>query len=202
MKWYVSISIFFLLRCFFSSGCYAGEPYIGLIGGGNAGLDLKKSKAEASIGYYIGGHVGYKFFRHLRIEEEVTYQYSGIHSFEINKVKLSHVKGNVDVWSLMTNVILDLNCPFLVSPYFGGGLGYGQANGHWTGHWKVNRNLFFEEESLPKQKLHKNGFAWQGIVGLNFFVCLGFEASVEYRYFKLENDVVNHRFGAALTKFF
>lgn len=199
------ILVFFLiLECFFINQSFAGEPYIGVMVGVNGNLDLKGKKADASVGYYVGGNIGYRFWSLLRLEEELSYQRSDIHSFEKSGIKLHHARGHVNVWSLMTNMLFELNCPFIITPYFGGGIGVAHVNGHWSGHWnKVMRHLSSEGcHHHAKQKLRENGFAWQLIAGLKYFICLGLETSLEYRYFKVENEIINHRVDLSLIKFF
>lgn len=195
-----TIAIFsFFLGCLCATQCFAGEVYIGVLGGGTGRLDLKKAKADADLGYYVGGQLGYQFFGRLRLEEELSYQEAKIHSFETKGMTFHHAKGHVNLWSLMTNLIVDLDFPFIISPYMGGGLGYLYADGHWSGHIKDFR---LHENQFSKQELKKNGLAWQAIVGLKYFVCLSLELGLEYRYFKFENELATHKVGLVLKKFF
>ena len=191
MKKFLSILLSFY--CFFSTHAFA-DPYIGLLGGGTAGFDLKESRIDTSCGYYIGGRIGFSCFNFFRLEEELSYQRSKIHAIEKNGFHFHHVHGHVTFWSLMTNFLIDLDCPFIISPYFGGGVGYTRESGHGR--------LSLKGDRQSKEKVNDNQFAWQGLVGLKYCVCLGLEASLEYRYFKVKEVEANHKFGMALTKFF
>lgn len=172
------------------------DPYLGVIGGGTAGYDLKNSSIDTSCGYYVGGRVGFSCLGFLRLEEELSYQRSNIHSFKKDGFNFSHVQGHVTFWSLMTNVLIDLDCPFIISPYFGGGAGFAHEKG------KGRVKLPFGKHQHIKEVIHSDDFAWQILVGLKYCVCLGLEASLEYRYFKLQDVAANHKFGLAFTKFF
>lgn len=193
-KFFVILSLF--CGCFLSNTGFA-DPYIGIIGGGTAGFDLKDSKIEASTGYYIGGRIGFSCFRLLRLEEEIAYQRSGVDSISKKGFNFHHAHGHVSFWSFMTNLLVDLDCPFIISPYFGGGIGYVHGNGEGKGRLSLEESIHH-----AKEKIDRNSFAWQALVGLKYCVCLGLEASFEYRYFKLKEAKANHKFGLALTKFF
>lgn len=189
------VILLLVLGSFLSNTSFA-DPYIGILGGGTAGYDIKDSKIDTSTGYYIGGRIGFSCFSILRLEEEIAYQRSGVHSISKRGFNFHHAHGHVSFWSLMTNVIVDLDCPFIISPYLGGGIGYARGNGEGKGRFS------FDESAHAKEKVHRNAFAWQALVGLKYCVCLGLEASLEYRYFKLKDVEANHKFGLALTKFF
>lgn len=192
-KYLVIFSLFFGMLVI--NNCYAGEPYIGVIAGGSGGFNIKDSKLDTTLGYYLGGRLGFKFFSLFRLEEEFSYQHSGVHSIKKEGFKLHHVRGHVNFWSLMTNILFDLNCPFIITPYFGGGIGYARGDGHGVGKFSFH-------EKHEEQKFHQNEFAWQIVVGLKYFICFGLETSLEYRYFKVTEANVNHKLGLALTKFF
>jgi len=185
-------SLFF--ACFLSQQCFA-DFYIGVIGGGTAGFDLHQSRVDTSTGYYLGGRIGMTCLSLLRIEEEISYQRSGLDSISKKGFNLDHVHGHVNFWSFMTNALIDFDCPFIISPYFGGGVGYTYENGKGSG--RLPRN-----DSHTHAKMEQNAFAWQALVGLKYLVCFGLEASFEYRYFKVKEVDANHKFGLALTKLF
>lgn len=189
-----SLLLSLICICFLGP-CFAADLYIGIFGGGSGGFDLKKSKLDTSMGYYLGGRIGLKCLSLLKVEEELSYQRSGVHSLEKKGIRLHHVKGHVSFWSLMTNLLIDFDCPFIISPYFGGGMGLLHGEG-------IGKVSSYYQNDQAKQKFHRNEFAWQLIVGLKSFICLGLEAGFEYRYFKLAEGKANHKLGLALTKFF
>jgi opacity protein-like surface antigen len=181
--------------CLFTNTSFA-DPYIGIIGGGTAGFDLQHSRFDTSTGYYIGGRIGFNCLSLLRLEEEISYQRSAVHSISKKGFNLNHVHGHISFWSFMTNLIVDLDCPFIISPYFGAGIGYARGDGNGKGRFS------FEESSHAKENIHCNAFAWQALFGLKYCICYGLETSLEYRYFKINDVDANHKFGLALTKFF
>lgn len=192
-QFFLILSLFF--GCFFANTSFA-DPYVGIIGGGTAGYDLQHSRLDTSTGYYIGGRIGFSSLcSFLRLEEEISYQRSAIHSISKRGFHLKHVEGHVSFWSFMTNLLVDLDCPFIVSPYLGGGIGYARGSGEGKGR-------FGFESAHAKEKIDRNAFAWQALIGLKYCVCFGLEAAIEYRYFKINDVDANHKFGLALTKFF
>ncbi len=168
------------------------EPYVGVIGGGTGGYELKDSKLETSWGYYLGGRVGFTTCNVFRIEEEFCFQHSDLRSISKHGFSRHHVKGHIDIWSCLTNFIVDFDIPFLISPFFGGGVGYAQANGEGMGGYSHK----------VKNHCHHGGFAWQALLGVKLCSLFGFETNFEYRYFKLTEIEANHRLGISATKLF
>lgn len=215
------IFIFFFSQLFVNVGhsfclqdfVYKYKPlpglYIGGMGGFNGGYDLKCSGVSTNRGYYLGAKLGKKifpqignFFPHLRVEGEFVWQRNSVHSFKLGTIQLDHTRGHVQIWSLMTNLLLDLNCDFPVRPFLGGGVGYAQTLGHWSALLiEVNGDFFIIEKHIHS-KFNKSGFATQVIAGLKYFICPNLEVSLEYRFFHLKSDVDNHKLGLNLTKFF
>ncbi len=193
MKKVFFVSTLFLISFLFSTAFCA--PYVGIFGGAAADYDLKHSSIKANCGYYIGGKIGFTSCSFLRFEEEFSYQSSQVHSVAVHGIHLNHSHGEVEFWSLMSNALIDPKIPFIITPYFGGGIGYSRGSGKAKGSASGTSSHFTE-------KVHSNAFAWQGIVGLKYLVCLGFEASLEYRYFKISDVDANHKLGVALTKVF
>jgi opacity protein-like surface antigen len=183
--------------------------YIGGMGGLNGGYDLKCETLLTDLGYYLGAKAGKRFFPTLRpffpnlqVEEEFIWQRNPINTIKAGTFQLDHIRGHIQIWSLMTNILLDFNCDFPVRPFIGGGLGYAQAWGHWSAFLiDVNGDFFLIEKHI-KSKLNKRGFAAQVIAGLKYFIYPNLEASLEYRFFNLKNHIANHKLGLALTKFF
>ena len=176
--------------------CNARELYVGVMTGGVGGFDLKNSKLKTSLGYYIGGCIGYKFFNYLRIEEEFSYQRSATQSIKKREFRFYHVKGHVNFWNLMTNVLFDLDSHFIVRPFLGGGIRMVHAQGEG-----VKRFSYLPIES-EREKFHENNFAWQLIFGLKSLICLDLEVSLEYRYFKLTQREADYKLGLSFNQFF
>jgi opacity protein-like surface antigen len=191
----------------FCFGVYDYPPHQGIymsaVGGFSGGFDLKCEDVSTNLGYYVGGKIGTTFSPIIRFEGECIFQRSNVGYVQTGTIQLSNVHGNINVWALMTNIVFNLNCEFPLIPFIGGGLGYGQANGHWKGSLveMVGNHLSYEEHI--KAKFNKQGFAWQVLAGLRYYLCQRWEASLEYRYLKIEERrVSNHKLGLALTRFF
>lgn len=213
------LAILFLLTVYLfpnasQASCFFGLDYqlmpgfyTGVVGGINGGYPLTCKRAKTNRGYYLGLKVGKKFFYNIRLEEEFTWQENQVNT--LNKgttttVQFTDIKGNVNIWSLMTNGIFDFcfNCNLPGRPYLGAGIGYAYAEGRWSGNFTRNNDPLFIEKHI-RSSIHKGGFAWQIIAGLNFFICPRLSISLEYRFFDLETSCIrNHKLGLTLTKFF
>ncbi len=183
--------------------------YIGGIGGFNGGYDIKCENLSTQLGYYLGAKIGKKFsiklgnfIPPLKVEEEFVWQRNPVNSLKVGTIQLHHVRGHIQIWSLMTNALLDFNCDFPVRPFIGGGLGYAQAWGHWSALLVDVGGDFFLIEKHIKSKFNKRGFAAQVIAGLKYLICPSLEVTLEYRFFNLRHHVSNHKLGLALTKLF
>lgn len=176
--------------------------YVSIQGGLSGGFEVECEEIVTNRGYYIGVCAGYKFWFPLRLEGEVLYQRAGIHAATTGAIQLKHTKGHIHAWSYMTNIILDINCDFPVRPYMGGGLGYAQASGSWSGTLtEMEGNLLALGPRL-KRTFYKDGLAWQVIAGLKYFIYDTLEVNLEYRFFKIESKLSNHKLGLAFTQFF
>lgn len=227
---------FIFLNLLFSYGCYAlclPNLWYGLIpgidvgafGGINGGYDLRCRHVKTIRGYYAGLKIDKSLFCYLRLEEELAWQWNEVNSIKNATVQFDHMRGDINIWSLMTNGIFDIpfNCRLPARPYVGGGVGYAYTSGNWVGSVSQNptintannaqaNNAVNPQTNLAnetvcftrrhiKSNIHKGGFAWQIIAGLNFPICC-FKIGLEYRYFKSQRDISNHKFGLALVKLF
>jgi opacity protein-like surface antigen len=84
----------------------------------------------------------------------------------------------------MANVLVDLDWSSL-SPYIGGGIGYVHTNRH------LKHGIWSNKDSSS---------AYQGILGISYPFCRGFDIGLEYRYFHVDKQIAEHSLGAA-TRF-
>lgn len=180
--------------------------YASAFGGMNGGYDIDCKDVHTNRGYYLGMNGGKKVFPNVRLEGDFIWQRNGVGEIEHGtlqkgKKDLDHPKGNFSIASLMANAILDLNFPFPGSPSIGGGVGYADAHGDWSGDLTKTINGV-ECIKKIKSSYKTQGFAWQVIANLNFFICHQLKINVEYRYFNLGRPIRNHKFGLSLSKFF
>jgi OOP family OmpA-OmpF porin len=203
------ILLIFSLSNYLSAFCLPGfdyQPipgyYFGVLGGGSGGYEIDCHKVHTDLGYYVGAKLGTNIFSFLRVEGDAIWQENDVnHIVQTQSIQLRHLKGHVHLWSVMANALIDFNWDWPMRPFIGGGVGYGQAHGHWKGFRELTDANLMVIERRVKGSVNRNGFAWQIIAGLKFFIWPKFEANIEYRFFKLE-CVNNHKFGLALTRFF
>lgn len=212
------ITILMLLFCGFfindaRASCFQGDdiecnnqgPYLGIMGGIVVlDINMKHDTQEFKPGYYLEGYFGYRFSRKLRLEGELSYHRAEIDRFT-NSIRGDHFKkaqGNVRILSYMINGLCEFNLNFPLKPYVGIGIGYAQGRGSWKGKMSYDiHDFFFNERVLVSTtvKYKKDGFAWQPIVGISYQVCNNFEASLDYRFLSIDNDVSTHKVGVSLT---
>lgn len=207
------------------SDLFLTKTYVQGFGGINGGYTLQGKNAKTNRGYYAGLKAGKKIFPCFRLEEEFIWQGNNVNkikretSLHVDETHFNKAHGFVDVWSLMTNGVLDIpfNCGLPARPYIGGGIGWGWANGSWraqltqtinqkTQAFRLNQTSNAGNdakiEKKFKRKFYKSNFAWQFLAGLNFSIYCGIVMSAEYRYYKMESSLSNHKFGLTLSKFF
>lgn len=219
--------------CFPKFYCLLPGMSIGVLGGINGGYDLRCKHVKTNRGYYAGMKIGQDLFYHLRVEGEVDWQWNEVNSIKNEPIQFDHARGDINIWSVMSNGIFDIpfNCQLPARPYIGGGVGYAYSSGHWVGSFNktitpvanpitnnpVTNNAptvnattanvnnadgtVVTKRKHIRSRLHQGGFAWQIIAGLNFSVCY-VNIGLEYRYFKTEGFISNHKFGLALTNLF
>jgi opacity protein-like surface antigen len=213
MTKYIAILILLMNACLVKQGqalCFLGSEifpfpgfYVGGMGGYSGGYDIKCEDVGTKLGFYVGAKVGTKLFQTIRVEGDFIWQRNAVEAEQSETtIQLTHVRGHIHIFSLMTNALIDFNCQFPVRPFIGAGIGYGQAYGHWRGILEEMEEYGLLIEEDIKSKVYKMGFAWQVIAGLKFFIMPGLEANVEYRFFEIQSHLCNHKLGVALTKFF
>lgn len=210
------VQIYFFLLLFFSNTIQAYclpfpwlldyQPsgfYLSAFGGIAGGYDLKCSNFRTNRGYYFGINGGKKVFPNIRLEGDIIWQGNDVQSGATTSttIQINHVDGSINIGSVMANAILDFNFPFPGSPSLGGGVGYAWADGHWSADFTKTNGVLFKRRRI-KSSFSENGFAWQIIADLNFFVCRSLKVNIEYRFFKLHDEISTHKFGLALVKFF
>jgi len=182
--------------------------YVGGFAGYSGGVDMDCKPVKTNRGIYAGIKGGIEFLSLFRIEEELAWQGNDVTSLHGGILQVGHASGYLNIWSLMSNVLLDFpfNCCLPARPYIGGGIGGAYADGHWWA--KIHEgglyigNEFGDNHRIVRSGIHEGGFAWQVIAGLNFPFCYGITVGIEYRYFNTIHRLSSHKFGAVLSKSF
>ncbi len=175
--------------------------YISAFGGMNGGYELDNQNVHLNRGYYAGINIGKKVLPNFRLEADAIWQENDVNGLIVGNISLDHAHGTINTYSFMGNAVLDLNFPYPGSPSIGGGVGYGNAEGHWSGTLSQTVKNITASKKI-KSSFHKNGLCWQIIADLNFFLCPNLKINIEYRFFKLENKFSNNKFGLTLVRFF
>lgn len=176
--------------------------YVSAFGGIAGGYDLTCRNVKTNRGYYFGVNGGKKVLPNFRVEGDAMWQGNDVNALtSLGTLSLDHVRGSIDIGSVMANGILDFNFPFPGSPSIGAGVGYAWADGDWKATLSKTVGTLVKKRHF-RDSFSKNGFAWQLIADLNFFICNDFKINIEYRFFKLSRDVTTHKFGLAAVKFF
>jgi opacity protein-like surface antigen len=126
---------------------------------------------QPKVGYSLAGAVGYRWQNNLAVEGEFVYRYNGVTTVEFLEHK-TNACGKVFSYNGYVNGYYYLPWSFglpNVTPYFGGGIGYG--------HQTANA-CPYEFHNNGK----KGGFVWQVMGGFAQKLFDHFEIGVEYRF--------------------
>lgn len=126
---------------------------------------------QPKVGYSLAGAVGYRWTNNLAVEGEFVYRYNGICNVEFLE-NTTKACGKVFSYNGYINGYYYIPWSFghcKVTPYFGGGVGYGHQTANacpyeFHGHGK------------------KGGFVWQVMAGFAQRLFDHFELGVEYRF--------------------
>ncbi|MBS0647826.1 MAG: porin family protein [Verrucomicrobia bacterium] len=127
---------------------------------------------QPKVGYSLAGAVGYRWRNNLAVEGEFVYRYNGVTTVEFLENE-TIACGKVFSYNGYVNGYYHI-APWAfgrckVTPYFGGGVGYG--------HQKANA-CPYEFHNHGK----KGGFIWQVMAGFEQRLFDHFELGVEYRF--------------------
>jgi opacity protein-like surface antigen len=129
----------------------------------------------------VGAHLD-QIFNGLRIEAEGSYRRANVNgNWTSNTGTPTDVSaGNLDfdesVWAILGNVWWDINLGSSLTPYIGGGAGYGESKLEGTFKGAT-------PSGAPNFKLTDDGFAWQLGAGVNWQIGPNVAIGVGYRYF-------------------
>lgn len=186
----------FLLSCLvvYFSTAHAGSWYVKASGGANFienGKDF-----DTDVGDFIGGSLGYRFSRFVRLEAEGVYRHNNLTDIVVENEKLTFFTP-IKTWTAMSNVFVDFPCCSFVFPYVGGGAGALWARGINRIKMTVvyNQDLDFEVLTC---KIAGDCFAYQGIAGMGVPLGQWGALTVEYRYLNGMEIRTNHGVGMSL----
>ncbi len=158
------------------------RPYISVFAGASFMNDVNTVSSGSSpytarfnTGYIIGGAVGAKWNDMLRTELELSHSSVGARDFSYSGGAFSPASGNLNATYLLANVWLDVPTHSQITPYIGGGIGYGWANANLT----FNGN--------PGYTNGTGGLAWQLGAGVKYSINEHLDFDLGYRYKALDN---------------
>lgn len=163
------------------------RPYISVFAGASLMNDVNTVSSSGSpytarfnTGYIIGGVVGAKWNDMLRTELELSHSNVGARDYSYNGGAFSPASGSLGATYLLANVWLDIPTHSQLTPYIGGGIGYGWANA----------DLKFGKS--PGYTNGNGGLAWQLGAGVKYSINEHLDVDLGYRYKALDNiDFVN-----------
>jgi outer membrane immunogenic protein len=114
-----------------------------------------------------------------RVEMEYAYRENDVETHRIGGARLLPSTGDVNVHSVMSNLLIDFNRQSPLSFYAGGGLGVGFVNANeFSG---AGVNVFDDDDTT---------LAWQGIAGAEYKIDPRWSVFGEYRYFGMTEPEV------------
>jgi opacity protein-like surface antigen len=134
-------------------------------------------------GYNVGGRIGFQS-NPIRYEFEYTYISAHPNSFRVDYFSQPNVGGRLSQNLLMANLYYDFpEILDTISPFIGGGIGYGFLETTLTSTGPF-LSTFFKEKG--------NSFAYQGTAGLTYNFAENYAINAAYRYVATAN---NRNFG-------
>lgn len=144
-------------------------------------------RLDVKTGYALGGSLGYKFSKTMRLEGELSYRENLFDKFVVTADRKDYdiqVDGRLTKWACMGNMLFDM--PFkllsILDPYFGGGIGRRVDRG------KIEFIDFADELEQSKFNIKGKGIAYQGIAGLSLQYFKNTDFRLEYRYLNSGDD--------------
>jgi opacity protein-like surface antigen len=148
-------------------------------------------------GYVVGGSVGYTFYEIVRLEAELSYRHNNADQlvFEGDLAHLqSALDGHFSSFAYMANALIDFPTKWILSPYFGIGLGGYEEWG------SAGLQLLDKTSSHSKLKHKHKGGAYQAIAGVNFLHYKKIDCALDYRFLDtLSNSHTNHNHSFTVT---
>lgn len=168
-------------------------PYVSLGLGANWVNDADMTgtgvsdKDKLKTGFGLMGAAGYAFDRNWRAEAELGFRHNGVDTLENGGGN----SGHVNAWSLMGNVLYDVNTGSNWTPYLGVGAGmlnYRASGMHPTATTSLNDS--------------DTNFAYQGILGVGYNFTPSTQFYLDYHYLRSLDPTVSSSNGTDLdTKY-
>lgn len=157
------------------------QPYIGVFGGISLLPDVAATDTipfagsgnlKLKMGSVAGAVIGTQLNESWRVEAEVSRLFNGINNFTFNNGNVNtYSGGGVNQTYALANVWYGLNANSAFTPYVGGGVGLGWANGNLD-----MGSGRFVNATAPA------AFAFQLGAGVNYAVSESFSIDVGYRF--------------------
>jgi opacity protein-like surface antigen len=164
------------------------------VNGGGAGNLSSDVKLDVDSGVGFNGFVGYKFSG-FRVEGEAAYasnSYSGITArtpvgTNIETARLFGTTGSIGTisnFAVMVNGYYDVPTGTAITPFIGGGIGYGTTNVSGI----TNISIFGQNITPVPSGGSNSGIAYQVKAGANYALSANNDVYVQYRYFTGSGD--------------
>lgn len=172
----------------FADALKGGSAYVGVAGGWNAAADRDikipqfnaKSEQRTDDGWVGLGTLGYSLPSGVRTELEFGYRSNAADSGTNKTTGVTQtVNGNINVLTLMTNVLYDFRNKTAFTPYIGGGIGVA--------------NIAFDNVQVANSLYGADDSDWapaaQAIVGVSYKLKQNISVFTSYQYLATLTDV-------------
>jgi len=195
----------FLITLFIPTICSAIPPRLGQYVSGFLGLTVLKDRDATSFqfgpgattfndriefdpGINIGGTYGFDF-GFLRLEGELSYKNGEMSTIteQISQTRFTNVDGRLGALAMMLNAFLDLHNETMVTPYFGGGVGF--ASLHLSDTFGTDTTTGIRTELYRSD--NDTVFAYQAGAGMEIALTRRLTLDLGYRYFVTEKANFN-----------
>lgn len=140
----------------------------------DADLDASDDTVEYNIGWGITGSVGYAWRNGFRAEGEMAYRRSSVSNVNDWAPAGYPEDGDLSNFSLMGNVLYDIDTGTIFTPYVGVGIGASVVNADNIGQFYPSARDIDDSSTE---------FAYQGIAGVSAKLNRNWALTADYRYF-------------------
>jgi len=152
------------------------------------GATTFNDRIEFDPGINIGGTFGFDF-GFLRLEGELSYKNGEMSTIteQISQTRFTNVDGRLGALAMMLNAFLDLHNETMVTPYFGGGVGF--ASLHLSDTFGTDTTTGIRTELYRSD--NDTVFAYQAGAGMEIALTRRLTLDLGYRYFVTEKANFN-----------
>ena len=158
--------------------------YFSIFGGPSFAQDVKGYETPTNLGYtarmktpgyLVGGAIGIRLSDNIRTEAEIAYRRYSVDEVEFNGRAPNKINGYADAISFIGNAWYDIPLDSRLTPYAGGGLGFGYAtySNRGSGYKDSDTGFMFQLGTGIKWAMTEKmsldiGYRFRGLLNLKF----------------------------------